>query len=471
MDTKLDGPISDEELDEAPPYYRPEPGSPEREYLCRRREELNGSIPFRRTKAPKPDLPGKELYAEFAGGTPEGQEVSTTVAFVRLLRKLLRDPGIGPRVVPIIPDEARTFGMEALFRKVGIYSHVGQKYEPVDRATLLYYKEATDGQILEEGITEAGAMSSFIAAGTAYASHKVNTLPFFFFYSMFGFQRVGDLIWAAGDIRCRGFLVGATAGRTTLAGEGLQHQDGHSHILAYPHPNVVAYDPAFAYELAVIVHDGIRRMLAEQESVMYYITVGNEPYAMPAMPEGVEEGIRRGIYRFLAASRRGKKKRVRLLGSGALMNQVLAARTILEEQYGIAAEVWSVTSYKELHRDGLAADRWNYLHPGTKPRVPYVREALGEDPTPAVAVTDYVKALPYSIAPWVPGPFFALGTDGYGRSESRGALRDFFEVDTPYIVLAALHLLAEDGRLDAETVTKAVGELGIDPDKADPMIS
>jgi len=357
--------------------------------------------------------------------------------------------------------------MESLFRQVGIYSHVGQRYEPVDRETLLYYKEATDGQILEEGITEAGSVCSFIAAGTGYATHGVNTIPFFIFYSMFGFQRIGDLVWAAGDMGCRGFLIGGTAGRTTLAGEGLQHQDGHSQLLAYTHPHVVAYDPAFAYELAVILREGIRRMYVEQEPICYYLTVGNEPYPMPTMPEGVEEGILRGLYRFEGPG--GRPPSVRLLGSGAIMNEVLAARRLLADDFGVRSDVWAATSYQQLHREALAVERWNRLHPREPQRVSWIRRSLGDDDgNVVVAASDYTKTLPGSIAPWSPGTFVSLGTDGFGRSDGRAALRDYFEVDARHIVWATLEALSRTGRFPKKRLAEAMSQLKIDPDKSDP---
>jgi len=389
------------------------------------------------------------------------------------LAKLLRDPEIGKLIVPIIPDEARTFGMEALFRQVGIYSSVGQLYEPVDMDTLLYYKEAKEGQILEEGITEAGSVCSFIAAGTAYATHGINTIPFFIYYSMFGFQRIGDLIWAAADQRTRGFLVGGTAGRTTLAGEGLQHQDGHSHVLALSVPNLMAYDPAFAYEIAVILQDGIKRMYVDQESLFYYLTVTNEPVPMPEMPheKGIQEGILKGMYRFKPSAKKDSKLRAQLFGSGTIMYEVLKAQQILEEKYGVAADVWSVTSYKELYRNGNDCERWNMLHPAEKPRVPYVTQCLKDAPGVLVAASDYMKVLPESISQWMPRPLMALGTDGFGRSENRAALRDFFEVDTKHIVLATLHALAREKQIKPEVVKQAVKDLGINPEKDNPAIS
>ncbi|HYM07347.1 MAG TPA: pyruvate dehydrogenase (acetyl-transferring), homodimeric type, partial [Terriglobales bacterium] len=461
-------PIADEELQDAP-FHRPADDSPEIRYMQERRKQLGGYLPERKVRS-QPIAPVSDAhFEEFHKGT-DGREVSTTMVFVRLLGKLLRDPEIGKLIVPIIPDEARTFGMEALFRQVGIYSSVGQLYEPVDMDTLLYYKEAKDGQILEEGITEAGSICSFIAAGTAYANHGINTLPFFIYYSMFGFQRIGDFIWAAADMRTRGFLIGGTAGRTTLAGEGLQHQDGHSHVLALPVPNLLAYDPAFAYEIGVIIQDGIKRMYVDQESIFYYLTVTNEPLPMPAMPEGkdVREGILKGIYRFHTSTKKDAKLRAQLFGSGTIMYEVLKAQQILEEKYGVAADVWSVTSYKQLYRDGNDCDRWNMLHPGATPRVPFVSQALKDAPGVLVAASDYMKVLPESIAQWLPRPLMALGTDGFGRSESRVALRDFFEVDAKHIVLATLTALLRDKQINLEVLQQAVKDLGINPEKANP---
>jgi pyruvate dehydrogenase E1 component len=462
-------PISDEDVGAAP-FYRPADDSSEIRYLKERRAKLGGPLPDRRVQAPPLSLPGPDLFAEFEKGSEE-REASTTMVFVRMLAKMLRDKTLGEYVVPIVPDEARTFGMEALFRQVGIYSHVGQRYEPVDRETLLYYKEAKDGQILEEGITEAGSLSSFIAAGTAYATHGVNTLPFFIFYSMFGFQRTGDLLWAAGDMRCRGFLLGGTAGRTTLAGEGLQHQDGQSHLLAYPHPNVRAYDPAFAYELAAIVYEGMRRMMEDQEAVMYYLTVGNEPYAMPAMPEGSRQGILKGLYPFRGSQLPTAKAAatVDLLGSGSILNQALIAQELLENTYGVGARVWSATSYKELFRDASATARDNMLHPGRKPKVPYVQACL-DGAEAVVAASDYVKAIPYSVARWIPGEFVGLGTDGFGRSDGRTALRKFFEVDYRMITLGALFALARKGAVKPAVAAKAMKDLEIDPEKVEPLL-
>jgi pyruvate dehydrogenase E1 component len=468
--TRFGIPISDEEVAQAP-FYRPPEDSPEIKYLTERRRKLGGFVPARRHNVQPLQAAPEELYEEFYKGT-SGREVSTTMVFVRLLSKLLKDPKIGDLIVPIVPDEARTFGMEALFRQAGIYSHVGQLYEPVDADTLLYYKEAEDGQILEEGITEAGSMASTIAAGTAYSTYGINTIPFFIYYSMFGFQRIGDLIWAAGDMRCKGFLLGGTAGRTTLNGEGLQHQDGHSHLLAYSVPNLVTYDPAFAYELAVIIRDGIRRMYENQEDIFYYLTVYNENYPMPPMPDGAREGILKGMYRFKRSELEDAPLRAQLLGSGTIINQAIQAQKMLEEKYKVAADIWSVTSYKELRRDGLEVERWNLLHPQEEPRVSYVTQCLGEKDDVVVAVSDYVKALPDSISRWIPGRrLISLGTDGYGRSESRQELRNFFEIDARYITLATLYGLYRQNKIDKDVVARAIQELEIDPDKANPMIS
>lgn len=462
-------PISDEDVSKAP-FYKPPDDSPEMKYLHARRRELGGYIPNRMVKCEPIKTPLDELFEEFYKGS-DGREVSTTMVYARVLAKLLREKEIGKLIVPIIPDEARTFGMEVLFRRFGIYSHVGQLYEPVDIDTLLYYKEAKDGQILEEGITEAGSMSSFIAAGTAYATHGINTIPFFTFYSMFGLQRIGDLVWAAGDMRCRGFLVGATSGRTTLAGEGLQHQDGHSHLLAYPVPNLKAYDPAFAYEVAVIIQDGIRRMYEEQQDIFYYLTVMNEPYVQPPMPDGVKEGILKGMYKFKASENKNTKLHAQLFGSGAILNETLKAQKLLGEKYDVAADVWSVTSYKELYRDGHEAERWNMLHPSEIPRTPYITQCLQDAPGVFIAASDFSKALPDSIYRWFPKPLVSLGTDGFGRSDSRRALRDFFEVDARFITLAALAALAREKEIKTDVVQHAIKDLEINPGKANPMIS
>lgn len=464
-------PISDEEIAQAP-FYKPPDDSPEMKYLHECRKKLGGYLPARREKSTPLQTPPEAFFEEFYKGT-DNREVSTTMVYVRILAKLLRDEKLGKLIVPIVPDEARTFGMESLFRQCGIYSHLGQLYEPVDADSLIYYKEAKDGQILEEGITEAGAMSSFIAAGTAYSTHGINTIPFFIYYSMFGYQRVGDLVWAAADSRCRGFLVGATAGRTTLAGEGLQHQDGHSHVLTSGVPNLISYDPAFAHELAVIIRDGIRRMYENQESVFYYLTVGNENYPMPPIPDGkdIKEGILKGMYKFKASSKKSAKLRAHLFGSGAILNEVIKAQKILEEKYGVSADIFSITSYTELHRNALTVERWNMLHPSEKPKTPYIGQCLAKESGVFVAASDYLKILPDSLARWIPGPLISLGTDGFGRSESRKALRDFFEVDERYVVLATLTALAREDKIKFDVVKKAIKDLGINPDKLNPMIS
>ena len=462
-------PLSDGDISDVP-FYRPPDDSEEINYLKARREALGGYTPKRKIRSTPLVAEHDELFREFHDGS-DGREVSTTMAFVAMLRKMLKHPEIGKLIVPIVPDEARTFGMESLFRTVGIYSSVGQKYEPVDVNTLLYYKEAKDGQILEEGITEAGSMASFIAAGSAYASHGINTIPFFIYYSMFGFQRVADFIWAAADMRTRGFLLGGTAGRTTLAGEGLQHQDGNSHVLALPVPNLLAYDPAYAYEISVIIQDGIRRMYKEGETIFYYITVMNEPYAMPTMPAGVEEGILKGMYKFRGAVNKKSKLRAQLFGSGAILNEVVAAQEILEQKYGVSADVWSVTSYKCLYTDGIETERWNRLHPSTKPRIPYVKQCLEGSQGVLVAASDYLKTLPNMISKWMPRRLATLGTDGFGRSEGRTSLREFFEVDSRFITLATLHELYTDGQLEKSVLDKAITELAINPDKPNPVVS
>ena len=467
--SRFDIPISDEDVARAP-FYKPPKNSPEIKYLLKRRKELGGFVPKREIKCEPLKPPSEKIFDEFYKGSGK-REFATTMAIVRMLSQLLKDKNIGKHIVPIIPDEARTFGMESLFRQVGIYSHVGQLYEPVDAETLLYYKEAKDGQILEEGITEAGSMSSFIAAGTAYATHGINMIPFFIYYSMFGFQRIGDLIWAAGDMKTKGFLIGGTSGRTTLAGEGLQHQDGQSHLLAYPVPNLKAYDPAFAYELAEIIQDGIKRMFVDQEDLFYYITVMNEPYAHPPMPEGSEEGILRGMYKFKDAEDQNSELRAQLFGSGTILNEVLHAQDVLQEQYGVAADVWSVTSYKELYRDGLEKERWNMLHPSEIKRTPYITKCVKDTQGVFVAASDYMMALPDSISQWLPRPLVTLGTDGYGRSGSRKALRDFFEVDWRYITLAVLASLTWEKKINTDVVEKAIKDLEIDPGKDNPVTS
>ncbi len=468
--TRFGIPISDEDVAEAP-FYRPPENSPEITYLKKRRKELGGYVPKRIVKNHPLQTPSEELFEEFYKGTGD-REASTTMVFVRLLTKLLKDKEVGNLIVPIVPDEARTFGMEALFRQVGIYSHVGQLYEPVDRDSLLYYKEAKDGQILEEGITEAGSMSSFIAAGTAYATYGVNTIPFFIYYSMFGFQRIGDLAWAAADMRCKGFLVGGTSGRTTLAGEGLQHQDGQSHLLSYPIPNLKAYDPAFAYEIAVIVREGIYRMYEKQEDLFYYITVMNENYPQPEMPKGknIKEGILKGMYKY-RASKKPSRIKAHLMGSGAIMNEVLKAQEILENNYSVSADVWSVTSYKELHLDALETERWNRMNPTKKQKEPYIAKVTKNDKGVFIAASDYVQILPDSISRWLPGSLHSLGTFGFGRSETRESLRDFFEVDAKHIAYAALYSLYTENKVKADVLKKAIKELGINTEKANPMFS
>jgi len=467
--TRFGIPISDEEVAKAP-FYRPAPESAEMQYIQERRATLKGPVPKRQVKALPITAEFGDTFEEFHKGT-EARKASTTMVFVRMLSKLLRDEQIGKFVVPIVPDEARTFGMEALFRQVGIYAHAGQLYEPVDRDTLLYYKEAEDGQILEEGINEAGSMSSFIAAGTAYATHGINMIPFFIFYSMFGFQRVGDLIWAGADMRMKGFVMGGTAGRTTLNGEGLQHEDGQSHVLALPVPNCQSYDPAFAYELAVIIEDGIKRMYRNQEDIFYYLTVMNEQYEHPPMPEGSRDGILKGMYVAKATSKPKAKLRAQLFGSGTILLQALEAQKILEQKYDVGADVWSVTSYVNLHRDGHACERWNRLHPTEKPRVPYVTQVTKDAPGVFVSASDYLKVLPDSIDRWLPKPLQALGTDGFGRSDSRAALRNFFEVDARFITLAALYALMQEKQVAPEVVAKAIADLGIDSEKLNPAIS
>jgi pyruvate dehydrogenase E1 component len=437
-------------------------------YLQQRRSELGGPVPTRGVRCEPLQSPSDTIFTEFAEGSGE-REISTTMAFIRLLTKLLKDQQLGDLIVPIIPDEARTFGAESLFRQIGIYSHAGQLYQPVDAGTLMYYKEAKDGQLLEEGITEAGSMCSFIAAGTAHATHGINTIPFFIFYSMFGMQRIGDLVWAAGDIRSRGFMIGGTAGRTTLNGEGLQHQDGHSHLLAYPLPNLKAYDPAYAFELAAIVRDGIRRMYVDQEDIFYYITAENEPYAMPAQPEGSDEGILRGMYRFRPSPTGEKSHRAHLFGAGPILNQALRAQEMLAERHDVAADVWSITSFKELYVDGTDCERWNRLRGDDDRKQSWIEQSLADTDGVYVVASDYVKALPESIGRWFPKPPVALGTDGFGRSESRPALRRFFEVDAEHMVVATLDALWREGSIDRDVVDRAIDEFGIDRDAPNPF--
>ena len=459
-------PVLDKDIDDVP-YCKPNADSAEIEYLHERRKALGGYLPARRQKTADPlKVPALEVFKTQLEGTGE-REASTTMAFVRILTALIRDKQIGKNIVPIVPDEARTFGMEGMFRQVGIYSSKGQLYTPQDADQLMYYREDKKGQILEEGINEAGSFCSWLASGTSYSNHNIQTIPFYIFYSMFGFQRIGDFIWAGGDQQARGFLIGGTAGRTTLAGEGLQHQDGHSLMNASTVPNCVSYDPTYAYELAVIIQDGLRRMIAEQENIFYYITCMNENYVHPPMPSGVEDGILRGMY-LLQVGGQGQV-RVQLMGSGTILREVLAAAELLHEEFGVPSDVWSVTSFNELRRNALATERWNQLHPEDKPRSSYLEQCLGKRKGPFVAATDYMKIVPDQVQRWMPGRYVTLGTDGYGRSDGRAALRQFFEVDRRYITVTALKALADDGVLDQQTVAKAIKKFGIDPEKPDPV--
>jgi pyruvate dehydrogenase E1 component len=463
--SRFDVPIEEKDVGSAP-FYRPPDDSDEIRYLRERRDALGGPFPQRVEAAPSLEAPGGDVFEEFFEGSGD-REVATTMAFVRMLGRLLRDEKVGDRIVPIVPDEARTFGLDALFRRHGIYSRVGQLYEPVDQGALLSYREAKDGKILEEGITEAGSLSSLIAAGTSYATLGTQMVPFFVFYSMFGFQRIGDLIWAAADARARGFLLGATAGRTTLAGEGLQHQDGHSHLVASHVPNVVAYDPAYAYEIAIIVRDGFRRMFQEQEAVLYYITLYNEKYPMPPMPKGAEEGIVHGMYK-LSSKDTEDRPRVQLLGSGPLVREALRAQDILAEQFDIASDVWSVTSFSELRRDALSVERHNRLHPQAERKQSFLEKALTQSAGPFIAATDYVRLVSEQIARFLPGKLITLGTDGFGRSDTREALRRHFEIDGEHIVIAALDALCEDGLFDRESLREAIDGFQIETDRPDP---
>jgi pyruvate dehydrogenase E1 component len=467
--TRFGIPIADEDVGKFP-FYRPPEDSIEMRYLRERRAKLGGPVPSRPLVHPKSETPALSEYIEFCGGS-RGKEMSTTMGFVRLLEKLCGDKRIGRNIVPIVPDESRTFGMEGMFRKVGIYAHMGQLYEPVDSKELLYYREAKDGQILEEGITEAGSMSSFNAAGTAYSTHGINMIPFFIYYSMFGFQRIGDLVWAAADMRAKGFMIGGTAGRTTLNGEGLQHEDGHSLLNAIAFPTVRAYDPAFVYETTVIVLDGLKRLYQDGDTAIYYIMVGNENYVMPAMPEGVEDGIIKGMYRFSKVDVDGAKLHVNLLGSGAIMNCVLDAQKLLAERYGISSTVWSVTSYTQLRRDAHSCERWNLLHPDQPPKKPYVQQLTESSPGPFIAASDYVRAVTEQIRPWIQDDFYALGTDGMGRSDTRQGLRRHFEVDAECITLATLYRLMRQGKYELSAVAQAIKDLGINPEKVDPYFA
>ena len=462
---RLELPIPDDKLKEAP-YYHPGADAPEIQYMLERRRQLGGSVP-RRAVVRKPlPAPTDTVFSEFYAGSD--RPASTTMAFSRLVRNLVRDPQIGTRIVPIIPDEARTFGMDPLFKEVGIYNPLGQRYTPVDKELLLSYLEKEDGQLLEEGITESGSMASFQAAGTAYASWREPMVPFYTFYSMFGMQRTGDQVWAFGDARGRGFMMGATAGRTTLTGEGLQHDDGHSHVLASTIPNVLAYDPAFAYELAIIVREGIDRMYGERgDDVFYYITLYNENWAMPPKPEGADEGVLRGLYRFSVAE--SGERRVQILASGPILLQALRARDVLAEKFGVAADVWSATSFQQLRNDALDVERWNRLHPEAEQRVPYVRQCLDPTEGPIVAATDYMKAVPDMVTRWIDRPYTVLGTDGFGRSDTREALRTHFEVNAEHIAYAALYSLCLDGKSTPDELTRAIAELGIDPERVNPL--
>lgn len=458
-------PLSDDKAIKAP-FYKPDDNSEEIKYLKKQRKALGGYIPKRNKKVEPISLPDDKVYIELIEGSGD-RELATTMSMVQLMSKMMADKNMGKLIVPIVPDESRTFGMDALFRKFGIYSHVGQNYDPVDRESLLYYKEATDGAILEEGITEAGCMSSFIAAGTAYSTHKINTVPMFIYYSMFGFQRIGDLIWAAADARAKGFLIGGTSGRSTLAGEGLQHQDGHSHLLALSVPGIKAYDPAFAYELAVIVKDGMKRMYVDQEDIMYYITVMNEKYKMPKMPQGVEQGILKGMYKF-RKSRKRKGEKLNLFGSGAILNEAIRAAELLEDNFELIVDVWSVTSYKALYEDARETERWNRMNPDKSPRKCFIEESLGGDDGLCVAAHDYVKAIPMTVCRWFPGILTVLGTDGFGRSDSRKALRDYFEVDDLHIAYAAIHSLFAAGKIKKKVLEKAFKDFKIKSDKPNP---
>ncbi|MBM3372480.1 MAG: pyruvate dehydrogenase (acetyl-transferring), homodimeric type [Betaproteobacteria bacterium] len=464
---RFDVPIPDDKLEKVP-FYKPSEDSPEMKYLRSRIEAMGGSLPARKRRVEPLEVPPLSAF-EAQLKSSEDREFSTTMAFVRILNTIIRDKKVGRRVVPIVPDESRTFGMEGMFRQLGIYSHVGQLYTPQDADQLMFYKEDKGGQILQEGINEAGAMSSWIAAATAYANHGQMMMPFYIFYSMFGFQRIGDLAWAAGDLRARGFLLGGTAGRTTLNGEGLQHEDGHSHILASTIPNCISYDPTFAYEVAVIIQDGMRRMYQEQEDVFYYITVMNENYTHPAMPEGVEKGILKGMYLFSEGKAKKNQPKVQLLGSGTILREVIAGAELMEKDFGIAADIWSVTSFNELRRDGLDTQRWNLLHPDQPLRQSHIEQCLKDRAGPVVAATDYMKLYADQVRAFLPTHnFITLGTDGFGRSDTRRKLRQFFEVDRHYVAVAAMKALADQELLPRKTVAEAVKKYGINPDKPNP---
>ena len=463
--TRFDLPVSDKEV-ESLSFYKPPNDSPEIQYMMERRKELGGFLPARRRKTTSLKIPVLSAFSNVTTSSGE-REISTTMAFVRILSTLVRDKELGKYIVPIVPDEARTFGMEGMFRQLGIYSSVGQLYEPQDSDQVMFYKEQKDGQILEEGINEAGSFSSWIAAATSYSHSDIQTIPFYIFYSMFGFQRIGDLAWAAGDSRCRGFLLGATAGRTTLNGEGLQHEDGHSHLLAATIPNCVAYDPCFAYELAVIIQNGLERMIQNQEDVYYYITVMNENYTHPELPKGVEQGIIDGIYPYKKSNIKGPK--VQLMGSGVILREVIEAANMLEKDFNVAADIFSVTSFNELRKNALDAERWNRLNPAKDKKSSHIENAITDKDAPIIASTDYMKSFPEQVARFLPNPFIALGTDGYGRSDSREALRSFFEVDRRYIVITALTALVDMKKLDASILIKAIKDFKLDGDKPNPM--
>jgi len=454
----------DDEAAAAGEYYMPAADSEEMQYMHARRKELGGYLPTRSSKVDALEIPPLSVFEPLLVGSGD-KEMSTTMAWVRMLTLLCRDKKIGKHIVPIVPDEARTFGMEGMFRQLGIYSSVGQLYTPQDKEEIMFYKEDKSGQILEEGINEAGAMCSWIAAATSYSSHGVSTIPFYIYYSMFGFQRIGDLAWAAGDMQARGFMIGGTAGRTTLAGEGLQHQDGHSLVMSGTIPNCVSYDPTFNYEMAVIIHDGMRRMYEDQENVFYYVTAMNENYTHPAMPEGSEEGIIKGMYLFKEGS--GSNK-VQLLGSGTILREVIKASELLQSDWGVASDIWSATSFTELSREAQAADRWNRLHPSEAAKVPYVAEALAGREGPFIAATDYIQSYADQIRKWVPGKYEVLGTDGFGRSDTRAQLRKHFEVNSHYVVVAALKALVDEGKIPAEKVAEAIAKYGINPEKPTP---
>jgi pyruvate dehydrogenase E1 component len=462
-------PIDDEQAKNMV-FIKPDPESKEGKFLARRREAMGGPVPFRSTEGDKLTVPAPKSFEDMHASTGE-RELSTTMAFVRLLTKLVKDENIGERIVPIVSDEARTFGMEGLFRQIVIYARDGQQYEPVDKDSFLWYREDMKGQILEEGITEAGAISSWIAAGTSYANHQVSMIPFFIFYSMFGFQRIGDFIWAAGDSGAKGFLLGATAGRTTLNGEGLQHEDGHGLLLASTHPTCQAYDPTFSYELAVIIQDGLKRMYEENENIFYYITLMNENYTHPEMPKGVEEGIKKGAYLFRKA-KKSKNPVVQLMGSGTILREVIAAAELLSTDYGVEADIWSILGVNELHRDGVEAERYNLTHPEAKAKVPYLTKVMEGHEGPVVISTDYMRSYPEQIRRLIPNKRVTiLGTDGFGRSDFREALRKFFEVDRFYIAIAALKGLADEGSIATKTVSEAIKKYGIDVDKPNPLLS